>query len=140
MAASPPPRHTYIVGRRLTPYFLLAVLMLGSGLGVGLGLSEAPTHQATEPAQAHAHPPTGTSVQPLAPPGPAGSAVIPVAYRIAMPDVIGMQLGAACEHLHDSDLGVAGVASIGAPPQNGAQVSTDGCSTLSPSMSPLSIR
>jgi len=29
--------------RRLTPYLLLAVLMLGTGLGIGLGLSEAPT-------------------------------------------------------------------------------------------------
>jgi hypothetical protein len=78
---------------RLTPYVLLAVLLLGSGLGVGLGLSEAPTHQVTEPAQAHARPPAGTSVPTLAPPGLAGSAVIPVAYRIGMPDVIGMQRG-----------------------------------------------
>jgi hypothetical protein len=28
--------------RRLTPYLLLAVLVLGTGLGIGLGLSEAP--------------------------------------------------------------------------------------------------
>jgi len=28
--------------RRLTPYLLLAVLLLGTGLGIGLGLSEAP--------------------------------------------------------------------------------------------------
>jgi hypothetical protein len=28
--------------RRLTPYLLLAILMLGTGLGIGLGLSEAP--------------------------------------------------------------------------------------------------
>jgi len=27
--------------RRLTPYLLLAILMLGTGLGIGLGLSEA---------------------------------------------------------------------------------------------------
>ena len=30
--------------RRLTPYLLLAVLLLGTGLGIGLGLSEAPSH------------------------------------------------------------------------------------------------
>jgi hypothetical protein len=30
--------------RRLTPYLLLAVLVLGTGLGIALGLSEAPTN------------------------------------------------------------------------------------------------
>lgn len=30
----------------LTPYLLLAVLMLGTGLGIGLGLSESPSHSA----------------------------------------------------------------------------------------------
>jgi len=33
--------------RRLTPYVLLAVLVLGTGLGVGLGLSGAPSTSAT---------------------------------------------------------------------------------------------
>jgi hypothetical protein len=33
--------------RRLTPYALLAVLMLGTGLGIGLGLSEAPATSQT---------------------------------------------------------------------------------------------
>ena len=33
--------------RRLTPYVLLAVLVLGTGLGVGLGLSGAPSPSST---------------------------------------------------------------------------------------------
>lgn len=117
--------------RPLTPYCLLGVLLLGTGFGVGLGLSEAPTQQATGPALSHTHSPSDTSVPPLGS-RPSGSAFIPMAYRVAMPDVIGMQLGVACEHLHDSHLALAGVAAIA--PQNGAPVPVDGCSTLSPSI------
>src|SRR5579872_685429 len=42
--------------RRLTPYLLVTVLVIGSGLGIGLGLSEAPaTSSAT-------HQPSGCSL------------------------------------------------------------------------------
>jgi hypothetical protein len=35
--------------RRLTPYLLLTVLMLGTGLGIGLGLAEEPSTSALPP-------------------------------------------------------------------------------------------
>jgi hypothetical protein len=34
--------------RHVTPYLLLAALMLGTGLGIGLGLSEAPVTRSAE--------------------------------------------------------------------------------------------
>jgi hypothetical protein len=72
--------------RRLTPYLLLTVLVLGTGLGIGLGLSEAPSQsvvmslprstEGTTPAILPL-PTTTTTVPPLA------------ALTVAVPNVVG---------------------------------------------------
>jgi hypothetical protein len=70
------------VGRsRPTPYLLLAVLMLGTALGLGLGLTEAPsasTHQTNRP-NGVATPHKSPSAAPL----------------VAVPDVLGLSLAVA---------------------------------------------
>ena len=48
---------------RLTPYLLLAILMLGSGLGIGLGLSESPARFGWAAVAASANPTLGPTSQ-----------------------------------------------------------------------------
>jgi hypothetical protein len=58
--------------RRPTPYLLLGVLLLATGLGVGLGLSEAPVaHAASGPAPVSAGPSPGICTELSTDTGPA---------------------------------------------------------------------
>ena len=67
--------------RRLTPYLLLSVLVLGTGLGIGLGLSEAPSSLPSGPVPPD---PTGVRSAWLGPSLQAGSAPGDVAKPLAV--------------------------------------------------------
>ena len=98
---------------RLTPYVLLGVLLLGTGLGIGLGLSEAPVTQLARPVSAaHVVTPHWVACSPAVPnTSCAGTArrVVAGPHVIIVPNVLGLGLDAAMAELVATGLNAAAV-------------------------------